>query len=131
MAWFFMAALGVSYGTYTVAGSMALANASGVYDPVIIRDEVGPNSHALSGMIMVPTACDQLSVKTNKLSHGEYELTFTTWHDPSVDCTEDATPRAFHSILFAPSAGVTFTAVLDGKSLPIVVTPHVVRVPSQ
>src|SRR5437868_4807703 len=86
MVWFLVFATAAAYGSYLVLGSIVHAHASGIYEPVVIRDELQANKHTLSGMVMVPTACDQLSVETHSLSKTTFALTFRTWREPSVTC---------------------------------------------
>lgn len=127
MLWFTIVASAIAYAVYLAAGSIVNAQASGAYEAVIIRDELAAGQHQLSGMIMVPTPCDQLSVHTQTLSSSQFMLVFTTWHESSVMCAADTTPRYFRATLFAPAAGVDFAATLDGAGLPIVVMPTVVH----
>ncbi len=123
MAWFTIVAIALSYSSYLLAGGVINARASGLYEPILIRDVLGQGSHNLSGAVMVPTPCDQISVRTLALSTTAYMLNFETWREPSVDCGNAETPRVFHAILFAPSVGIEFGATLDGVGLPIVVLP--------
>lgn len=123
MLWFLVVASLVAYATYLALGTIVNAQASGENDPVIIRDELGQGVHHLSGMLMVPSRCDQLSVRVESASDVQYVLVFRTWRDPSVDCTEDEIPRYFRAILFAPSTGIGFNATLDGIGFPVVVLP--------
>lgn len=123
MLWFFVVASVISYATYLMAGSIVNARASQKNQPVIIRDELRPGEHHLSGMIMVPTPCDELSVRTEAVSSSTFTLVFRTWHEPSVTCSSDEVPRYFRTFLFAPATGVRFTATLDGAGFPIFVMP--------
>lgn len=138
MVWFLVVAVALSYAVYLVAGSIVHAQASRENQAVVIRDELGAGVHHLSGMIMVPTSCDELSVHTEAISglpaparaaraggqaDNTYTLRFRTWHEPSIDCISGLTPRYFRIILFAPSADIQFTATLDGTGLPIIVMP--------
>ena len=125
VAWFSVAALAVSFATYLIVGSIVNAHAGGADDRTVIRDIVGPGSHHLSGMVMVPSPCHELSLRTEAISPTRYQLLFRTWHEPSVDCKSGETPRPFHAVLFAPAAGVDFFATLDDKTLPIQVFPVV------
>ncbi len=124
MLWFVIVAVGVAYISYLVIGGVVNAQASSA-PPVVVRDEVGVNAHHLSGMVMVPTPCDQLSVSTETLSPTTYSLLFKTWREPSVQCAEEPTPRAFRTVLFAAAANTYFVATLDGAALPIAVIPVV------
>jgi hypothetical protein len=125
MIWFIIVAGAVAYASFLVAGSLVSAQAAGAASPIMVRDELGPGSHQLSGMIMVPSSCDELSVRAETVSSSTYSLLFQTWQDPAVNCSSDEVPRAFHAVLFAPAAGVDFTATLDGKDIPILVLPSV------
>ncbi|OGG53216.1 hypothetical protein A2851_02805 [Candidatus Kaiserbacteria bacterium RIFCSPHIGHO2_01_FULL_53_29] len=131
IVWFAIVASACAYATFLVAGSIVNAQASGAYEPILIRDELAPGAHHLSGMIMVPTPCDELTVRTETLSISTYVLVFNTWHEPTVTCAQDETPRYFRAVLFAPAAGVQFSATLDGVGLPIVVLPVVKGPPRQ
>jgi hypothetical protein len=123
MAWFLVAAIAISYAIYLVLGSSLRASASGINDPILVRDVLGQGAHQLSGMVMVPTPCHQLSMSTYAMASTSYVLSFKTWREPSVDCKNDAIPRPFSAIIFAPAVGVHIRAEIDGKSLPIVVIP--------
>lgn len=126
MGWFAIVAVAFSYGVCLVAGSIESAQAAGVNDPVAIRDALGPDSHELSGILMVPTTCDQLMVHTEQLAADSFELAFTTWHDPSIaSCPTDPTARAFQAELFAPAAGIDIAATMNGVAFPIAVIPVV------
>ena len=127
MVWFFVVATAISYATYITAGSIVSAQASGVYEPIMVRDVLGPGSHHLSGMVMVPTPCHELTLRTEALSATTYELLFRTWHEPSVKCDAEKMPRPFRAVLFAPATGVEFVATLDGKSLPVQVLPSTAK----
>ena len=123
--WFVVLAAALSYGSYLLVGNVVNAQASNTYGPTVVRDVLGPGSHDLSGMVMVPTPCDELIVHTEAISPTSYVLLFETWREPSVTCGKEETPRTFHETLFAPAAGVEFAATLDGAGLPIVVLPVV------
>ncbi len=123
--WFAVVAVALSSTVYLVVGSALNARDSGVYESVVIRDELGPGVHRLSGMVVVPTPCHQLSVRTEALSISTYMLLFRTWREPSVYCAATEVPRYFRAVLFAPSTGVEFGATLDDKGLPIVVVPTI------
>ncbi len=123
MLWTLVVISMLAYATYLVAGNVAQAQASGENLPILIRDELGAGVHHLSGMIMVPTPCDQMSVRTEEISRDSFMLVFRTWHQPSVDCKNEETPRYFRAILFAPSTGIEFAATLNEKTFPILVLP--------
>ncbi len=123
IAWFFAATIVISYACYILVTSAIHARASGTEDPVVVRDVLERGVHHLSGMVTVPSPCDQLSVKTVALSTSTYMLDFTTWREPSIPCTGIETPRSFRTLLFTPHTGVQVGATLDGAGLPIVIIP--------
>ncbi len=125
IGWFFLSALVFAYTFSLIVGNIVSAQAAGANDTILIRDELQANSHQLSGMVMVTSPCEELSVRTQKISTSNYALILKTWHEPSVTCAQEPTPRAFHTILFAPAAGVYFTATLDGVALPVALVPVV------
>ncbi len=123
LLWFTIVASAIAYVTYLIAGNIVNAQAADLYRPVIIRDELGQGVHHLSGMVMVPSPCDELSVRTEEITQSSYMLVFRTWREPSMECADEEMPRYFRAQLFAPSVGITLTASLDGKSFPIEVLP--------
>ena len=127
LTWFIVAAVLLSYSGYLFVGSIVQTQASKETAPVMIRDEVRPGVHMLSGMVTVPTPCDELSMHTEAFSSTTYILLFKTWREPAIRyCPPDGMPRPFHAVVFAPAAGVDFIATLDGAGLPVVVVPELV-----
>ena len=122
LVWFFVVASALSYAVFLVAGSTIHSQALGSVRSVLVRDHLKVGEHHLSGMVMVPSSCQQLSVKTEQLSDTVYHLKFTTWEEPYIECVHEDTPRAFRAIVFAPSVGVTFIGTLDESPLDISVT---------
>ena len=122
-AWYVFMSSAVAYTSYSVVGSIVSADAEGSSRPVLVRDELTTGTHRLTGTIMLPSECDQLSLDTSEPIKHVYQLTFNTWHDPAVKCSAQLSPRIFHAIVFGPAAGVRFVASLDQRTLPIVVYP--------
>src|SRR3989344_9175278 len=112
LLWIVVTTVTLSYATYLVAGSIVHAQGSRENQPIIIRDELEPGVHHLSGMVMVPTPCDQLSVRTEAISSSTFTLIFRTWREPSTECDSDETPRYFRTVLFAAAVGVQFIATI-------------------
>ena len=124
IVWFAIVLVAFSYAVFFVLGNFLTAQAED-QGPVQILDTLAPSSHTLTGMMFVPQSCDELLVRTEELATSTYELLFSTWEDPAVACSEDAVPREFRAALIAPSTGITFTASLDGRPIPILVTPTI------
>lgn len=122
LVWFAIVATAAFFAIFVVLGDFATSAWSN--NTTAIRDVVSPGTHTLSGMVVLPLSCDELSVTTNQASPTLYQILFQTWQDPSIQCESSPTPRLFQTIVFAPSAGVSFAASLDGKSLPITVLPE-------
>lgn len=123
LVWFALAASTLSYAGLLFAGNFVSAQAARAYDPTLVRDEIELGAHHLSGMVMVPATCDELSMRIEQVDTFTYALRFSTWREPSVPCTEEETPRAFREVLFAPSAGIHIIATLDERALPIAIIP--------
>lgn len=115
----------IAYASFLFFGSIFASAAENSLKTVLVRDTLmGDGSHRLSGMVMVASACDEISSTPKKVAEGEYQLLFNTWREPYTDCTSELTPRAFHIILFVNNHA-HYTAVLDGVSLPTVVLSSV------
>jgi hypothetical protein len=117
LVWFAIIATAVSYCLLVVIGNFVTASAEN-NGPLLVHDVVKPGAHNLSGMLMVPSACDQLSVHPEKVSASTYMLAFQTWQDASVPCPPRETPREFNAIVLS-SSSVQFLATLNGNGFPI------------
>ena len=124
MLWFACAATVTAYVSYLGFGSIVSADASGAHTPLLIRDQLKPGLHQLTGIIMLPSPCDELTVIPTEAYQYVYELKFTTWRDPAIACKNEVSPRSFHTLIFGPAAGVRFIATLDEREIPIVVYPE-------
>lgn len=123
LVWFFVVASAVSYAVFLVAGNAIRTQALDDTRIVLVRDYLKVGEHHLSGMVMVPSTCDQLYVRTEEPEPKLIHLRFTTWEEPNIDCVREDTPRAFRAVVFAPSVGVEFIASLDDEPLQVAVTP--------
>ena len=113
------------YASTLLVGSVVSAQAAAARPPVSGRDELAAGMHRLSGMVMVPSACDELSVRTEKLGDYSYGLVFKTWREPAIQCSEGEVARSFHTVLYGPATGVTITASLDGRGFAILLLPTI------
>lgn len=123
MVWFGIVCAFVSYGIFFVLGQFADFEFRWE-KPIAIRDDLSPGVHRLSGIVVVPSPCYQLSVETQMIATDTYELVFGTWQEPAVPCTSDATAREFQAVVFAP-LGVNFVASVDGYNYPTAILPHI------
>ena len=94
---------------------------------MIVRDELKPGEHHLSGLIQLPSACDSFSIQTTELDAFRYHLSFETWREPQRDCENTPVARPFNTVVFAPAFGVFLTADLDGVALPFTLIPSIIN----
>ncbi len=120
LVWFGIVATAAFFAVFVVLGNFIVFSSQG--EPAAIHDIISPGVHEMSGIVMVPMACDELSVETQRLSSTTYQLAFQTWRDPSVACPQVSTARPFETFVFAPSFGIAFLGTLDGKFIPISIT---------
>ncbi|OGG59992.1 hypothetical protein A2765_00815 [Candidatus Kaiserbacteria bacterium RIFCSPHIGHO2_01_FULL_56_24] len=111
--WILVVTSAVGYAAYLFFGSIVQAQTEppmevDVYDYV----DVQAHTHRLSGIIMLPTKCHTIVVKTKELGPGKYHLYFSTFGDEH-GCAPDPQPVAFRTVIDAPLVGVRFSATLD------------------
>jgi hypothetical protein len=123
LVWFFIVSTVVAYAVFLVAGSTIIRQAEADVNTVLVRDALAPGVHHLSGMVMVPRTCAQLTVRTRETETFTYEIAFGTWEEPNIECEEEPVPRRFTTVVFAPATGITFVGSFDGAPLPLVVYP--------
>lgn len=123
LVWFAIVATIACFAIFFVLGNFFVVSAQNS-GPMPVRDIVNSGAHHLSGMIVLPLSCDELSVQPQEISANAYALVFSTWENPSTTCPATPTPREFNAVVFAPASGISFIAVLDGKNVPITVIPE-------
>lgn len=122
--WYTLVSIFAVYGFFLIVGTYSRTKMVTRQEPMHVRDSysVETRAHTLSGYVMVPTACDQLTVSTQEVAPATYMLKFSTWRETSVDCKKDEpVSRSFRAVVAAPAVGSHFVATLNGTSLPIVV----------
>jgi hypothetical protein len=112
IAWFAIIAAASAYITYLIFGGIFEVKEKQI---ISLRDEIRGGQHTLTGIVMVPTPCNQLSSDVVELTKTVFALNLRTWHDPAVQCPEKITPRNFKVVAFAPAFGVQFVVFLDGE----------------
>ena len=95
-------------------GSIIFASSKEEVQKIVLRDVYQKETHELSGMVMVPSDCHDLSVRAREVDADTTALIFETWADPTRECEQSATPRAVRSVVFGP-ADLEFRALLDGE----------------
>jgi hypothetical protein len=102
-------------------GKIVEANATNIIIPIVIRDTPQKGAHILSGSIVVPSSCNELSAHILEVSTSSFVITLSTWQDPTVTCTHNKVSKWFQTVAFAPKKGVAFAAKLDGSYIPMVI----------
>ena len=126
LVWFCVVASVVAYSTYLFVGSATNTADPNSSQTVTVHDAIEPGVHRLYGLVMVPSPCDQVSVRAETGDAQMYVLVFQTWHvEAAATCPPEATPREFNAVVEAPAAGVRFVATLNGKSIPISLEPSI------
>jgi hypothetical protein len=110
-----------SYGVLLVGGKVVEANATHIIVPMVIRDTPEKGAHILSGTLLLPVSCDELSAHIIEVSTSSFVITLSTWQDPAVTCTQDKISKWFQTVAFAPQKGIVFAAKLDGQDIPMVI----------
>ncbi len=99
-------------------GSIIFASSKAEAQKIVLRDVYQKETHELSGIVMVPSDCHDLSVRTREVDADTTALIFETWADPTRECGQSAAPRAVRSVVFGP-ADLEFRALLDGEWIPL------------
>src|SRR5262249_217502 len=87
--------------------------------PIVPLDIQGDNEHHMTGVVLVPSTCDEISVATEDLGNDSFSLNFSTWEEPSVNCFKAPAERVFDTVLFAATSSVHFVATVDKQEVPI------------
>ncbi len=116
---FFVFASLSAFTAHLFFGSIIFAAAQKDVFNITLRDTFHNETHELSGIVMVPTTCHDLSVRTKDFDAGTTFLLFETWEQPyRIDCVKESTPRAVKVIVFGPK-NVVFRAMMDEEIVPI------------
>ena len=95
---------------------------------IVLRDHYSKakETHELSGMVMVPSDCADVSVRVKDYDASTTFLIFETWEQPyRINCEKAPTPRAVHASVFAPK-DVEFRALLDNEIVPKSLVPAII-----
>lgn len=126
LLWSFMTltafTIALSWASYVFFGGVVRAEIEEPLTRVEVYDfvDTATKTHRLSGIIMVPTRCHSLSVKTKELEPGKYHVYFSTFGD-FHGCAEDPQPLSFREYVKAPVVGTEFTASLDWRPLDFII----------
>lgn len=116
--WIVVVVCTIAYTLFIVIQGFLHANAANV---TIVHDDVSVGNHHLHGTILVPSSCDEITVRAQQVSTTTFTIMFDSWQHPSPVCLSQATPRDFNTSVFAPDKSVQFIATYNGSSYPIIV----------
>lgn len=114
LAWFGVVAIVVAFAAQTFFGSLLVAAADDDVRAIRVRDQFKNDMHELSGMVMVPSACHDLTVRTKDIDPQTTALVFETWEQPYRECPQELTPKAFRVVVYAPE-NIIFKAIMDNS----------------
>lgn len=103
-----------AYGANSFFGEVVNASVAQEIQTIRVVDSYENGKHSLSGMVVVPSECVDLTVRVRDIDAKTVALVFETWEQPYRTCTEASTPRAFTASIFAPESTL-FRAFLDAK----------------
>lgn len=116
---FTISAVLVAFAAHVFFGSTLAVSANEDIETVVMRSTYEDGAHHISGMVMVPSDCHDLNVRTKDLDADTLLLIFETWEQPYRTCTgESHEPRAFRVVAFAPE-DVGFRAIFDNEWRPV------------
>jgi hypothetical protein len=118
--WIVILVFAGSYVTF-VSADFVFNRTTASTTPIVARDIERDGEHHLTGVVLVPSTCDEINVATEQLGDNSFRLKFTTWEEPAVKCFQAPVERVFDVALFAATSDVAFSATLDKKEIPIAV----------
>ena len=114
--WFFITLTIISFFAYLFIGGSRLLPANTKMTPLTITRVYEDGTIRLSGVLMVPTPCDQIDVKTKHSSSDTITVNLSI--KESAVCEQESTPRTFTAVVAGDSnTNISFTK--DGNVLPI------------
>jgi hypothetical protein len=75
------------------------------------------NSHTATGMVIVPSECFEIKLRTEESGSGLILLIIDSWQAPYRTCEKIPVARKFSATVFAPQT-VQFEVRMDGERLP-------------
>lgn len=110
-----------AFAAHLFFGSTIFASAEKDVFNIVLRDVYHEETHELSGMVIAPSDCHDVSVRTKDFDASTVFIIFETWEQPyRAECKKAETPRAVKIIAFAPEL-VTFRGLLDNKVVPLTI----------
>jgi hypothetical protein len=109
----------VAFSAHLFFGSVIFAAAEQDTFAITLRDVYENETHDLSGIIMAPSACHDISVRAKDVDAGMTAIVFETWEQPYREtCEKSPAPRAIHVLAFGPK-DLELRGLLDGEWIPL------------
>lgn len=116
---FFVFSCLVAFAAHLFFGSIIFAQEAEGDAAIVLRDQYANEVHDLSGMVMVPSDCHDLTVRAKDVDARVTAIVLETWEQPyRIECSKEPTPRAIHAVAFGP-ATLEFRGLMDGEWVPL------------
>ena len=118
---FTVTAVLVAYTAHVFFGSIIFAAAEENTNAIVLRDTYKNEQHNLSGIVMVPSICHDLTVRAKDIDARSTAIILETWEQPfATECDKTPTPRAIHVTAFGPE-GLELHGIMDGNWVPLAI----------
>jgi hypothetical protein len=100
-------------------GGTIFAEADETSSVISLRDVYENKTHELSGIVMVPSTCHEISVRAKDADARTTVVIFETWEQSyRTGCKKTPTPRAIRVMAFAPKY-IEFVGIFDNNWVPL------------
>ncbi|MBI4068236.1 hypothetical protein HY413_02410 [Candidatus Kaiserbacteria bacterium] len=118
---FTVTAIAIAYAAHMFFGSIIFAAAEEDASAIVLRDIYKNERHELSGIVMVPSTCHDLTVRAKDIDARSTAIILETWEQPFASaCDKAPTPRAIHVTAFGPE-GLDLRGMQDGAWVPLTI----------
>lgn len=114
LMWIGICAVAVAFVTQAFFGSLLSASTDDDLNKIVAQDVYAKEQHEIRGMVMAPSSCHDISVRTKDLDATTVILIFETWQQPYRTCEADLTPKKFSVVVIAPE-NTEFKAMVDNE----------------
>lgn len=118
---FTVTAVAIAYTAHIFFGGIIFAAAEQNANAIVLKDVYGNEQHELSGIVMVPSTCHDLTVRAKDIDARSTAIILETWEQPfASECEKAPTPRSIHVTAFGPE-GLDLHGILDGEWAPLTI----------
>ena len=123
LTFFFVFAILTALVSHIFFGSIIFAAAQQEASAIVLKDAYKRGTHELSGIVMVPSSCHDLTVRTKDVTQTMSAIIFETWEQPFLTgCDRSPNPRSVQAIIFG-SEHLDIRAIYDGEWAPLTLVP--------